>query len=359
MKNKVITILFCMLLISFSILNIIIKDKNISTNERRYLEKIPTINKKNIMDRTYMEKLEKYTLDQFILRDQFRSLKAKINYNLFFKLDNNGIYLKGNYIFKTEYPTNINSINNFTQKINNIIKKLNKDNKIYYSIIPDKNYYVDDKLFLNIDYNFLYKKVKSDLNINYIELRDLLDLNDYYETDTHWKQENILDVAKRLASEMYVTLRNKSFNKVINNNFYGVYYGQSALNRETENITYLTNDIIETAVVKYYENKNVNSVYISDKLESFDKYEVFLDGASSFIEITNPKSENQKELVIFRDSFASSITPLLISAYSKITLIDTRYISSNVFFDLIEFNNQDVLFLYSTLIVNNSSTLKN
>ena len=89
-----------------------------------------------------------------------------------------------------------------------------------------------------------------------------------------------------------------------------------------------------------------------------DSYDIFLDGASSYIEITNELNNSGRELVIFRDSFSSSLAPLLIEHYSKITLIDIRYISSNEYLKLINFNNQDVLFLYSTLIVNNSSTLK-
>ena len=64
------------------------------------------------------------------------------------------------------------------------------------------------------------------------------------------------------------------------------------------------------------------------------------------------------ELLIFRDSFGSSITPLLIPYYSKITLIDNRYINSKNFVKYIEFTNQDILFLYSTMIVNNSFSLK-
>ena len=102
----------------------------------------------------------------------------------------------------------------------------------------------------------------------------------------------------------------------------------------------------------------LKTVYNKEKLTSIDSYEIYLDGASSFIEITNPNSNNNKELVIFRDSFGSSITPLLIKYYSKITVIDNRYINSDNFLKLIEFNNQDVLFLYSTLIINTSNTLK-
>ena len=63
-------------------------------------------------------------------------------------------------------------------------------------------------------------------------------------------------------------------------------------------------------------------------------------------------------MIIFRDSFGSSITPLLIPYYSKITVIDNRYIASDYLTNYIEFNDQDVLFLYSTLIVNNSGSLK-
>ncbi len=366
MKNKIISISFCILLITFSAVNFIVKDKDVSTSERRYLEKFPTYSLQGMMDRSYMEKLENYSLDQFVLRDKFRTLKAKINYNILSKLDNNGIYLKNNHIFKTEYPTNTKSIDNFIKKTNNIIELLNKNNKVYYSIIPDKNYYIDDKLFLNIDYELLYDKVKeninnnsnsNNLNVNYIEIRDLLALDNYYETDTHWKQEKLSDVVNKLSEEMNFIVEDTNFNEV-KEDFYGVYYGQSALNRKPETITLLTNETINNAKVKYLENEGTESVYTYEKLESFDKYEVFLNGASSFIEITNPLSKSKKELVIFRDSYASSIVPLLISSYSKITLIDTRYISSEYFLDLIEFTDQDVLFLYSTLMVNNSVTLK-
>ena len=111
--------------------------------------------------------------------------------------------------------------------------------------------------------------------------------------------------------------------------------------------------------VNYQENKNLHSIYNLDKLNSLDSYEVYLDGASSFIEIFNDKSFTDKELIIFRDSFGSSISPLLIPYYNKITIIDNRYISSNYYLDKLNINDQDVLFLYSTLIVNNCFTLKN
>lgn len=89
-----------------------------------------------------------------------------------------------------------------------------------------------------------------------------------------------------------------------------------------------------------------------------DLYEIYLDGASSFIEIINSRSNTNKELIIFRDSFASSLTPLLIEYYDKITIIDNRYISSEYIKKYIKYTNQDILFMYSTLLINNSFSLK-
>jgi len=329
------------------------KDEIISTTERRKLTSFP----KFTLSSEYVTKLDKYVLDHFPLRDDFRSIKANFNYHILHKLDNNNIYLKDNYIFKSEYPTNYSSISNFIKKINLMRDNLTDNNNTYIMIIPDKNYYLDSSNFLNIDYSYIYNEINK-LNMNNIDIRDIMELNDYYETDTHWRQEKLDKVIKELSKSMYFDYQNITYKENTYDKFYGVYYGESAINRKPETITYLTNENISNLRVEYLENKELNDVYNLDNLTSLDSYEVYLDGASSFIEIYNDNSTSNKELVIFRDSFASSLTPLLTNYYKKITLIDNRYINSSNYLELIEFNDQDVLFMYSTLIVNNSSTLK-
>ena len=54
----------------------------------------------------------------------------------------------------------------------------------------------------------------------------------------------------------------------------------------------------------------------------------------------------------------SELTGKLSAEGHEITLIDNRYINSNEFFKLIEFKNQDIIFIYSTLIINDSGSLK-
>jgi hypothetical protein len=198
----------------------------------------------------------------------------------------------------------------------------------------------------------------KNIDYKYIELRDILSLDDYYNTDTHWRQEKLNKVVDRLGKIIGFNI-NTTYKKNYYDNFYGVYYGQSALNLKPDKLIYLTNETILNSDVYYYEDQSNNEVYPVSKLENLDKYDIFLGGASSYIEITNTNNKTNRELVLFRDSFGSSLAPLLIDAYSKITLIDIRYINSDMYLDMIDFNNQDVLFLYSTLIVNNSFTLKN
>ena len=72
----------------------------------------------------------------------------------------------------------------------------------------------------------------------------------------------------------------------------------------------------------------------------------------------NPDAETDRELVIFRDSYGSSLAPLLVKGYSKITLVDIRYLASPFVGQYVRFDSQDVLFLYSTSVLNNSITLK-
>ena len=356
MKEKIISISFVSFICIFFLLNIFIKDINISESERRKLNQLPEVSIKNIMDNTFMEEFDKYTLDQFPFRNTFRSIKANVNYKLFQRLENNNIYIKDNYIFKSEYPTNIKSINNFINKINKIGTNFTKENNVYYAIIPDKNYYLNDSKYLNINYELLYGMIKK-INYKYIELRDVLNLSDYYYTDTHWKQVNLSKVIDRLSENMNFKV-NATYEEKCINDFYGVYYGQAALNTKPDKLCYLINDTILNSEVYYLEDSKNTDVYIENNLNNLDKYDIFLDGASSYIEITNKNNNNGRELIIFRDSFTSSLAPLLIDAYSKITLIDIRYISSSIYLDKLNFSNQDILFLYSTLIVNNSGSLK-
>ena len=127
---------------------------------------------------------------------------------------------------------------------------------------------------------------------------------------------------------------------------------------EPDAIHYLTNAVLEGCTVKCHDNGQTSSVYDMTKLESKDLYDIFLSGGAAVLEITNPAGIEGKELIVFRDSFGSAMVPLLLRDYAKVWVLDTRYVNPAMLEQFVEFAEQDVLFLYSTLILNSSSALR-
>lgn len=353
-KNIIITIGFTTIIFATFIINIVAKDKTISENERRPLQSFPKITFSSVKNGDVMDKFEKYSTDQFALRDTFRSIKALFNFNVYNQKDNNKLFEKDDAIYKMEYPLSESNLNKSLDKILNVYNKYlkNKNMDIYYSIIPDKNYYLKDDDHLKIDYNKMLNIVNNKLtNFKYIDIWKDLTLTDYYRTDLHWKQENLKEVVNTLEQNMNLnSTKHALYNINSLGDFYGTYYGQLSTNVKPDTLYILTNDVILSATVYNYENSKTGAVYTNKT--SADRYDTYLYGATPLIRIDNPNAKEKKELLLFRDSFSSSLAPLLIENYSSITLIDLRYISSNLLGEYIEFNNQDVLFMYSTLILN-------
>ena len=184
-----------------------------------------------------------------------------------------------------------------------------------------------------------------------------LKINLLLKKKIHWKQENLLKVVKPLVENLGKEYAEEKYIVKQYNNFYGASYSKAGLKLEPDTLKYLYTPGFENVEVNHLEFGN-KKIYDEEKLENVDAYDIFLSGASSFIEIKNNNLNDNSKLIIFRDSFASSLIPLLIPYYNNVTVIDLRYIDFEYAKDKIDFNNSDVLFLYSTLIINNSDILK-
>lgn len=350
-KNIIISIGFLLIIFIAFIANIIDKDKEISISERRKLAQFPTITVSEILNGNVMDKWEKYVEDQFIVREIFRGIKSLWSTKIFAQKDNNKLFEKDNAIYKMEYPLNENNAQKSAQKINEVYQKYLKNMNVYYSIIPEKNYYLENDDHLKLDYDKLQETMQQNLQeLKYIDIRNGLELQDYYRTDLHWKQENIGEVVKIIQGNMKLDEINATYEIQNKGEFYGTYYGQLSTNVTPDNIYILTNEIINNCILYNYETNKKSSIYTTTN--SADKYDIFLSGAVPLISIENPNSKTEKELLLFRDSFGSSLAPLLVENYKKITLIDLRYISSSILENYIDFNEQDVLFLYSSVVLN-------
>lgn len=333
-----------------------------SPSERRPLEQAPEVSVQAILSGKFMTDFEEFTLDQFPARDELRQLKALSAKYLYGQQDNNGLYLVEGSLSKLEYPLQEDSVLRAASVFESIYQRYleGTDCTAYLSLIPDKNYFMAAQNgYPALDYDRLTQlMVENTPFAAYIDLYPLLELKDYYFTDSHWRQESILPVAQALGEAMGVEVEAEYEFKNATTPFYGVYHGQAALPLPGENFSWLTNDTLSGCTVYDHEKGREISMYDIAALAGDDPYQLFLYGSLSLITIENPAADSDRELILFRDSFGSSLAPLLVEGYSKITLVDIRYLPSGRLGDLITFEDQDVLFLYSTAVLNNSETLK-
>ncbi len=363
MKNiskKILVSVIALALAALTALCIFLPKQDISQSERRPLKQFPELSLETISNGRFMSEFESYAADQFPFREAWRTLKANLALRLFNQADNNDLFVTDGHITKIEYPLNVDSLERAADIFNQVYASQikGKNCKVYYSLIPDKNYFFGDK-HLKMDYEEFERIMASKLtDMKYIDIFDTLTADSYYKTDTHWKQEALVDTAKVLGSAMGSSVKAQYSYSNFKEPFYGVYYGQSALNLNPDSLIYLNNSTLDSCTVYDYQNSKEIPVYDLEKASGQDPYEMFLGGPLSLVEIKNPNAKTDKELVIFRDSFGSAIAPLLVEGYSKITLVDIRYISRAILPNFLTFENQDVLFLYSTSVLNNSETIK-
>lgn len=342
------------------------KTDTFSDSERRVLASFPAWNQNSVSSGDFMEKFEIYTQDQFPGRDSFRSWKAFSELYVFQKSDYNGIYFKDGHLSRLEYPVNDSMLTHAADCFKSVYDTwlANEDMHVYFSIVPDKNYFLAaPNGYPSMDYEHLITVMREKTPfMTYIDITDCLSLEDYYRTDTHWRQECILEAAEKLLENMKQSpvADTHYLKNTLENPFFGVYCGQAALPVSPDSIVYLTSDTLDSCTVTCLDTGKAveKPLYDMEMAAGRDPYEMFLSGQNAVLTLNNPHAATDKELILFRDSFGSSLAPLLLEEYSKITLVDLRYISGEMLGEFIDFEDQNVLFLYSTLILNNSLALK-
>ena len=250
------------------------------------------------------------------------------------------------------------SVKNFAAKIENLAAdQLKKAANLYYSVIP-KSYFVNDKLETSFDYgqmkSILGENVKS---AQYIDLFGALQLEDYYKTDPHWRQECLQDVVDTLGKTMGFSVDLSTFTANTTEGITGQ-HGQGKKDFPTETLTYLTSAAMKQVKVNNWDQTAPAAIYDVAALKGDSPYDVFLSGPTPLVTLENPNATSDKELVVFRDSYSCSLAPLLVEQYKTVTLVDLRYMMSSLLPQYVDFAGKDVLFLYNEQVVNHSEMLK-
>lgn len=345
-------------------------DLVISADEKRPLAARPEISAASVLDGSYMKELETWMNDQFPLRDTLRGIRANTETRILGKSDSSGYYIAEGGIYKLEAELKEKNIVRAAQSFAAIADSYFPESDVYYAIIPDKSDYLDAPGdYPRLDYGEIESLMTEHMaGASYIPLSDTLTKGDYYNTDPHWRQEKIQRTADRLLDVMravqktHVEGQEKSVKTAVSS-FRGSYAGASGFFDgavEPDALCYLTSELTEQAVFYDYEEDEKTTLYEIPDALSGDPYDFFLRGPRALLSVENPAAPpDGKTLVLFRDSFGSSIAPLLLDGYRRILLIDLRYVPADYALSLADVaDGADVLFLYCASMLNHSDSMR-
>ena len=357
--EKIIGLLFILILFVFMVINIAVPDREMSEKENRMLAERPSLTMGTVMNGDFMEQWENYQSDQFAGRDFWRGVKVFLDRLGGARMEN-GVYIGkgGQLLEEIEVPddgqseANLSAIADFAEKYPDIQTSV--------MLVPDAACILSDSLpaFAGVeDQRQLLGVAEQRLgdSVNWIDAVSVLNnhVSDklYYKTDHHWTTLAAFYVFRESAASLGIDgeVGDNFASYTISNDFNGVLAAKSGVGlseKETIDI-YAPTQGDDDVVVSYVdEGRKTTSLYDSSKLETRDQYGVFLGGNSSVIDIKTVSPE-KKRLLVLKDSFANCFIPFLAPYYREIVVVDPRYYSGTIGDIMDAYRITDALVLYS------------
>lgn len=318
----------------------------------------PQITLSGVISGSYAGQFEKYQSDQFMGRNVWRKLKVTLN-RLGGSRKENGVFVgkKGQLLEDIAVPdsgtlkNSIASIKRFTEEYSDI--------PMSFLLVPDAANIIDSSLpplAETADQNANISLVKKELgnSVQWIDgvkvLKEHKDEKIYYKTDPHWTTLGAFyafgEAAPALGIRSDVSSSYASY--PVTADFNGALASRSGreLNAEEEISIYVPKDTDNDVIVNYVdEQKKTTSLYEPEMLKTREKYNVFLGGNTSVADIKT-MADNQKKLLIIRDSQANCFAPFLTPYFQEIVMVDPRYYSGTIDDIMKTYQITDVLFLY-------------
>ena len=261
------------------------------------------------------------------------------------------VYVYEGYAVSTETAYEKKSLDYAAQKFRQLYDSYltGNDGHIYLPVIPDKGSFTEPpEGYTPASAQETAETLLAQLDfVQYADIAPGLTLEDYYRTD------------QALAQAMGVPLTGDFRENTVDAPFYGTYAGKAEEPLTADTLRYLTSETLDACTVYDYETERQETLYDLSAVETDTPYDLYLQGSRSLLRIDSPLAATDRTLVVFRDSFGSSLIPLLSESYRTIYAVDIRYLSSQLLGRFLTLDgSEDVLFLYSTMVLQNSRTMK-
>lgn len=355
-RSKVTVTIFLLILSGMSVFGFAAGDERYSEKENRYLAIKPELDSGNLLNGKYQEDYETYLADKTIFRNKWIELKTYIKFASL-KKDVNGVYFgKDNYLIERQDTDKFETENAdknckyLEEFVNNY--KINTD--ISIMLVPNTSEILKKKL-PKYAYNFnetryindIYKEIGED---NTVDVNEILKAHKdeylYYKTDHHWTTLGAYYAFTEYADKIGINIE-KYTTKLVTDKFYGTMSSKANLEIEADKVYIYEPDKEEEVSVRYNNSTELkDSLYEMSALDKKDKYSIFLGGNNPLVQITT-NAENDRKVLVIKDSFAHCFIPFMISGFSKIDVVDLRYYNESIRKMIEEGGYTDILVLYN------------
>ena len=338
-------------LIVVSLLNVFAEKTDVSWNENRTLQEMPSTQPATLFSGNFDEQFEKWFSDHFVNRDKWIELNA-IARKATGAIENNGVYFAQDGRLVQQFQT----VNETTLQANiDTVNAFCTDHGVKANIflVPTAAWGAANELPVgasDVDQKALLQEIKQKFPdqtfIDYTELASPSP-NLYYRTDHHWNEKGAYQGYVAIASQVLNKIPNAFIYTEVSDSFEGTMYSRSgAFWVSPDPIYEIDPDGSDLQVSVSYDDGDTvtDSLYSTDRLSTKDQYAYYVDGNHAYVDIKTNMNTNKKAVIV-KDSYAHILMPFLATEYSEIQMVDLRYYRGNVS-DLLD-DQTDLYFIYS------------
>lgn len=357
-KNTVFFVVFLVIWAGLTLWNIFAPKETFSESENRNLKTWPSFSVTDLLDGIFMNGVDDYLNDHFVARPVWVTGQSLMEYGIG-KREVNQVYIGKNAFLGDLLPPDDTSTQRNIQGIRDFAQR--QDMPVTLMLVPSSTQIQPEKLPAFAE----GWDEKAYIDGVYTELADVAatasaydalaahsDEYIYYRTDHHWTSYGAYLAYRELAPAMGLTAREREQFLItpLTDSFLGTYHSKTGfpLVDADSMESWQAGSVTGYEISGDKEELAFDSIYFPEFLDKKDKYSYFLGQVQSYVTIYTG-SDSGKKLLIFKDSYAHSLAPMLLEDYSEIRLVDLRYLNVADYAEHLSVGDYDeALFLYST-----------
>ena len=353
---------FFLFIFLFTAVDLVKPDREYSEFENKYLTQRPEFTLASFLNNEWTSKYETYLNDQFVLRDDWITLKS-ICESMLLKIENNGIaYGADDYLFEKFTTLAGDSLAQFERNVGyekTFIDTYGETVPITFTIIPNAYMILPEKLpegLTQVDQAAytapIYEAVGDKAQV--VDFTGALTAHKdeyiFYRTDHHWTTLGAYYAYAAYAESLGMEpVALDSLSGIEVPDFYGTYFSKAKkFDAVADTITYYP--IADAGVI--IDGQEADGYYDLSKFEVRDKYAAFLRGNNGYTVIKSgvreaPEGQEPSKILVVKDSYANSFVPFLLYNFDEVHVVDLRYSAVSMKELLSTENFDQVLLMYN------------